>query len=113
VLVLLWEQGPLPGPEIHERVGVPLDLVYTTTAKVLDRLHAKGLVQRQPHRKTFRYTAAVERPATERARAAELLRALFGNEPRPALAALVDAVTEIDPDLLDELACIVDARRRS
>jgi len=113
VLEALWEQGALSAPEIHERVGVPLDLVYTTTAKVLDRLLAKGLVQRQPHGKTFRYAAAVERPATERARAAKLLQALFGNAPRPALAALVDAVTEIDPHLLDELASIVEVRRRS
>jgi BlaI family penicillinase repressor len=113
VLVALWEQGALSAPEIHERVGVPLDLVYTTTTKVLDRLLAKGLVERQPSGKTFRYVASVERPATERARAAKLLATLFGDAPRPALAALVDAVTEIDPELLDELGHIVDARRRS
>jgi len=113
VLVALWEHGALSAPAIHDRVGVPLDLVYTTTTKVLDRLLAKGLVERQPSGKTFRYVASVERPATERARAAKLLEALFGDAPRPALAALVDAVTEIDPDLLDELARIVEARRRS
>jgi hypothetical protein len=31
VLVALWESGPLSAPEVHDRVGVPLDLVYTTT----------------------------------------------------------------------------------
>jgi predicted transcriptional regulator len=113
VLVTLWENGPLSAPELHERVGVPLDLVYTTTAKVLDRLHRKGLVERQPAGKTFRYAAAVERPATERARARRLLDAVLGDAPRPAIAALVDAVTAIDPALLDELARVVEARRRS
>lgn len=113
VLVALWERGALSAPEIHERVGVPLDLVYTTTAKVLDRLHAKGLVVREPSGKTFRYAAAAERPATERARVAKLLDAILGDAPRPALATLVDAMTSIDPALLDELAQLVDARRRS
>jgi predicted transcriptional regulator len=113
VLVALWENGPLSAPELHDRVGVPLDLVYTTTTKVLDRLHRKGLVERQPAGKTFRYAAAVERPATERARARLLLDAVLGDAPRPAIAALVDAVTSIDPELLDELARVVEARRRS
>jgi predicted transcriptional regulator len=113
VLVALWEAGPLSAPEVHERVGVPLDLVYTTTAKVLDRLHRKGLVDRQPSGKTFRYAAAAERPATERARAQKLLDAILGDEPRPAIATLVDAVTSMDPELLDELARVVEARRRS
>ena len=115
VLVALWQSGSLSAPEIHERVGVPLDLVYTTTTKVLERLHAKGLVERTPSGKTFRYAALVERPATERARAAKLLDAIFiwGDAPRPALAALVDAMTSIDPDLLDELARVIEARRRS
>ena len=113
VLVALWESGALSAPEIHERVGVPLDLVYTTTTKVLDRLHRKGLVERQPSGKTFLYAAATERPATERARARQLLDAVLGDAPRPALATLVDAVTSIDPALLDELARLVEARRRS
>jgi predicted transcriptional regulator len=113
VLVALWEGGALTAPEIHERVGVPLDLVYTTTTKVLDRLHRKGLVARAPFGKTYRYAARAERPATERARVREQLAALFGSEPRPAIATLVDAVTSIDPELLDELARVVEARRRS
>jgi BlaI family penicillinase repressor len=113
VLVALWEGGPLSAPEIHNRVGVPLDLVYTTTTKVLERLHAKGLVERQPSGKTFQYAAVAERPATERARAAKLLHAILGSTPRPAIAALVDAMTSLDPELLDELARVVEARRRS
>jgi predicted transcriptional regulator len=113
VLVTLWEAGPLPAPEIHARVGVPLDLAYTTTAKVLDRLHAKGLVVRQPSGKTYLYAAAAERPATERARVRKLLDTILGDAPRPALATLVDAMSSIDPELLDELARIVEKRRRS
>jgi len=45
VLAKLWELGSASAREIHEQVGEPAKLVYTTTAKVLDRLHAKRLVR--------------------------------------------------------------------
>ena len=113
VLAALWDHGPQSAPELHDRVGVPLDLAYTTTTKVLDRLLRKGLVSRAPEGKTFRYAAAAARPETERARATRAVGAFLGDAPRPAIAALVDAVTSIDPALLDELARVVEARRRS
>jgi predicted transcriptional regulator len=113
VLVALWEGGPLAARAVHGRVGEPLGLAYTTTAKVLDRLAAKGLVGKAPSGKTFIYTAVAERPATDRARALQALGELFGSGVRPAVATLVDAMTAIDPDLLDELARVVEARRRS
>lgn len=112
VLVALWELGALSGREIHDRVGVPLGLVYTTTAKVLDRLQLKGLVERQRHGRVFVYTACAPRASVERARAVKTLSGLFGAEPRPALTALIDAVEAIDPSLLDELADAVEARRK-
>lgn len=87
--------------------------MYTTTAKVLDRLHAKGLVSRKRVGKAFFYRAAVEREIVERARAKKSIGGLLGLQPRPAIATLVDAVEAIDPDLLDELARVVAARRRS
>jgi predicted transcriptional regulator len=47
VLAKVWELGSASAREIHEQVGEPAKLVYTTTAKVLDRLHAKHLVDRE------------------------------------------------------------------
>lgn len=113
VLVALWEGGELSAPELHDRVGVPLDLAYTTTAKVLDRLCRKALIERRPHGKTFLYAAVAERPATERARVGRLLDAILGAAPRPAIATIVEAVEAVDPELLDELARAVEARRGS
>jgi BlaI family transcriptional regulator, penicillinase repressor len=113
VLVALWELGPLSGRELHDRVGVPLGLVYTTTAKVLDRLTLKGLVGRERRGRVFVFTACAPRATVERARAVRTLADLFGASARPALAALVDAVEAIDPRLLDDLAHAVAARRRT
>lgn len=113
VLAALWETEGASTPEIHARVGEPRGLVYTTTAKVLDRLYAKRLVRRRRRGKSFFYTAALPRDVIETARIGGSLRRLLGPEPRPAIATLVDALDKQDPALIDELARLVNARRKS
>lgn len=113
VIGALWDLGVASAREIHARVGEPAGLVYTTVATVLDRLHAKGLVTRERVGKAFRYRPKVKRETLERARAKAVLDRLLGSEPRPAMATLVDAFESKDPGLLDELARLVEARRRS
>jgi BlaI family penicillinase repressor len=113
VLVAVWEGGALTGRELHDRVGAPLGLVYTTTARVLDRLHAKGLIQREKDGKIFRYRALAAREDVERARLARTLRSALTEGPRPALATLVEVIDEINPGLLDELTRTIRALRRS
>jgi BlaI family transcriptional regulator, penicillinase repressor len=113
VLVAVWERGTISGRELHDRVGVPLGLVYTTTARVLDRLHAKGLVAREKDGKVFRYRAAASRSEIDRARLARTLSSVLVDGPRPALATLVEVFEEIDPGLLDELTLTIKALRRS
>ena len=112
VLTTLWERGESSAREVHDRVGEPRGLVYTTVTKVLDRLHEKGFVARSRRGKAFVYVPTVERVAVDQARAQAAVSRLLGAGPKPAVAALVDAVESIDPSLLDELERLVAARRR-
>ena len=113
VLAKLWEIGTASARDIHGYVGEPAGLVYTTTAKVLDRLHDKGLVTRERRGKAFSYRARIARDVIDRARAATSLSRLFGSRPHAAVATLVEAVESLDPKLLDELEKAVAARQRS
>jgi predicted transcriptional regulator len=112
-MTAVWDRGTISGREVHTRIGAPRGLVYTTVAKVLDRLRAKGLVTRRRVGRAFVYTASVPRERIEHARASETLRRLLGPEPEPAIATLVEAIETIDPELVDELSRQVSARRRS
>jgi predicted transcriptional regulator len=112
IMVALWELGAASAPEIHRRVGEPNGSVYTTTAKVLDRLHAKGLVSRERRGRSFVYTPRLEREVVERTRLGDALRRLLRADIAPAAATLIDAVESVNPKLLDELARQVEARRR-
>ena len=113
ILAKLWELGVASVRELHEQLGQREGLVYTTTAKVVDRLREKGLLERQPRGRAFIYRPRVAREEVEGARARKAVSRLFGTAPHAAVAALVDAVDAVDPKLLDELERLVVARRRS
>ena len=113
ILAKLWELGAGSVRELHEQLGEREGLVYTTTAKVVDRLREKGLIEREPQGRAFIYRPRVAREEVEGARARKAVSRLFGTAPHAAVAALVDAVDAVDPKLLDELERLVVARRRS
>lgn len=113
VLHEVWTRGVATTREVYERVGEPRGVVYTTIAKVLDRLYAKGLVSRERAGRVFRYAPRRKREVIEGARLRATLAQILNPQVRPAVATLVDVVESLDPDLLDELERQIAARRRS
>ncbi len=112
VLAAVWTLGNATGREIYRMVGEPNGLVYTTIAKVLDRLLVKGLVSRKRSGSSFVYRAKAKRATVQRAALKKALDRVLGPDPRPAIANLIDAVESIDPDLLDQLSSVIESRRR-
>lgn len=112
VLHHIWGAGVATVREVHEAIGAPNGLVYTTIARVLDRLNVKGLVTRDLLGRVHVYRAGANRAEVERALARTRLCRLLGADPRPAMTALVDAVAELDATLLDDLAREIELRRR-
>ena len=112
ILSAVWQLGTCTVREVHERVGAPRGLAYTTISTVLDRLHKKGFVTREKG-KTLLFRPARPEGSVERSRVRGLVDRIFGDDPEPAVARLVDAVEMYDPALLDRLAKEIAARRRS
>jgi len=97
--------------EIHQRVGHPRGLAYTTIAKVLERLYAKALVARERRAGALVYCPRIDRKAVELARARLSLSKLLSPDVRPAMATLVEAMESLDSTLIDELERAVAAHR--
>jgi predicted transcriptional regulator len=74
------------------------DLAYTTVMTVLVRLHEKGVVAREREGRRYLYRAGTRAPGVSRGLVATLKRALFPNDPRAPLMALLDdqALSEAD-----------------
>jgi len=112
LLAALWVRGEATVRELYDEIGGPGRIVYTTVAKVLDRLVEKRMVRRRRSGRAYTYRAVAQRDETQRAMARGLIEQLADAGPRPAIAALVGALEDVSPDLLDELAAELKARRR-
>ncbi len=76
VLEALWDGGELSTPIVHDRIGKPRGLAYTTILTVLQRLHKKGLAARREEGRAHIYYAAVSREEFSRRRGQALAASL-------------------------------------
>lgn len=61
ILRVLWRHGPQTVRQVHERVTDDRDVGYTTTLKILQNMHQKGLALRDDSRRSHVYEASVDR----------------------------------------------------
>jgi predicted transcriptional regulator len=108
----LWQKGSGTVRDIMETGEV--EGAYTTIMTTLDRLHKKGLLMREPEGRAFRYSPA----QTEDEFNGEMVRnairhMLEATESSTVpLSFLVEAITEHDRRLLDELERQIERKRR-
>ncbi|HEX4822795.1 MAG TPA: BlaI/MecI/CopY family transcriptional regulator [Candidatus Polarisedimenticolaceae bacterium] len=90
-------------------------LAYTTLMTTLDRLHRKGVLDRVKAGRAFAYTARLTRHETELRLASESIAGILGGHTpasmAPLLSCFVDAVSDRDRKLLDDLEKVVRAKR--
>jgi len=114
VLALVWERGDTSVRDACEHLGSAV--AYTTVMTTMDRLFKKRLLSRRKVGRAFVYHATATREELEGAVAAELVQTLLradGFGPLPILSSLVDAVSDRDRALLDELERLVREKRRA
>jgi predicted transcriptional regulator len=111
VMAVAWMR-----PEVSVRdVCAQLDSVaYTTVMTTMDRLFKKGLLVRRKVGRAFVYRAVATREELQGAVANELMQSLLERqgEPLPLLSSLVDAVSQRDRALLDDLERLIREKRR-
>jgi predicted transcriptional regulator len=114
VMAIVWREQDVSVRDMCERLGS--SVAYTTVMTTMDRLFKKGLLTRRKVGRAFVYQAAATRHELEGAVASELVQSLLhreGDEPLPILSSLVDAVSDRDRALLDELERLIRQKRRA
>jgi len=112
VMSVCWEGADFSVRDVCARLNAAV--AYTTVMTTMDRLFKKGLLIRRKIGRAFVYSATVSRDELEGAVASELVQSLLrrDSEPLPILSSLVDAVSDRDRALLDELERLVRQKRR-
>jgi predicted transcriptional regulator len=112
MLEALWQCGSATVRELIERGN--LKLAYTTVMTTLDRLYKKQLLDRVAEGRAFRYSPRYTPEQLQKAAAGEAIRQLLSSDAAASLplSYLVEAVSEHDSKLLDELQQLVERKRR-
>lgn len=109
ILELLWRRGTATVRELvddREVAGA-----YTTLMTTLDRLHKKGVLNREPDGRAFRYSPRQTETEFHASIARSAIRQLLGTESSAPVSYLVDAVSDYDRELLDELERAIERKR--
>ena len=91
-------------------------VAYTTLMTTLDRLHRKGVLDREKVGRAFVYQPRYSRDALVSGMAGEALEAVFGSravELKPILSFFVETVSREDRESLAALERLVEDRRRA
>ena len=111
VLEALWRRPS--GATVRDLQSDFPSAAYTTLMTTMDRLHRKGVLDREKPGRAFVYRPAYTRQELEAGAAARTVESLLGSgNAQPILSCLVDAVSEHDAQLLAELERLVRAKRR-
>jgi len=78
ILQILWKKGNASVREVHEELLQTKEAGYTTTLKLMQIMHEKGLVKRDDSIKTHIYQAAVSKEKTQKQLLNKMIDSLFG-----------------------------------
>lgn len=114
VLERLWQCGEASVRDIH--LAFEERLAYTTLMTTLDRLHKKGYLERRKEGRAFFYAPRLSATELEQSLTRRAINRLLGRGAEgvePVLACIVDAVSEHDRELLDELDRLIQEKRQA
>ena len=81
ILQILWKKGNASVREVHEELLQTKEAGYTTTLKLMQIMHEKGLVKRDDSIKTHIYQAAVSKEKTQKHLLNKMIDTVFGGSP--------------------------------
>lgn len=89
ILKILWEHGDCTVRQVHEVFAKNKEIGYTNTLKLMQIMHAKGIVSRDESSKTHIYKALISRDKTEQQILGKIINDMFdGSAARMVMQAL-------------------------
>lgn len=77
ILAVLWSQGEATVRTVHEELTKTKEAGYTTTLKLMQIMHEKGLVTRNTESKTHIYQPAIDKQKTQLQIVNKMISSLF------------------------------------
>lgn len=114
ILQILWDKGVATVRDVHEGLSKTKDVGYTTTLKLMQIMHEKGLVKRDESMRTHVYQAAVNKERTQKHILGKMIDSLFGgSSTQLVLQALGSADAKASPEELEQIQKLLDNLKKN
>ena len=109
ILQVLWTKGIATVREVHEELAKTKEAGYTTTLKLMQIMHEKGLVRRDDSVRTHIYQAAVNKEKTQKHLLSKMIDSLFGGSPTQlVIQALGNGEQKASREELEKIQALLD-----
>ena len=113
ILNILWGKNVATVRDVHEELAKVKDVGYTTTLKLMQIMHEKGLVKRDESMRTHVYQAAVNKEKTQRHLLDKMIDSLFGgSSTQLVLQALGSGEQKISSEELEKIQLLLNDLRK-
>jgi predicted transcriptional regulator len=107
----LWTHGPEDVKAVHAAVGKKRRITLNTVQSTMERLHRKGLLDREKVSHAYVYTPRLSREAFGSRVVEEVVAQVLGGETEPMLAAFVDVAARAGSEKLERLERLIAKHR--
>jgi BlaI family transcriptional regulator, penicillinase repressor len=109
ILQILWERGEATVREVHEELSKTKEAGYTTTLKLMQIMHEKGIVRRDESSRTHVYQPAVNKERTQKHLLSKMIDSLFGgSSTQLVLQALGNSEQKVSEAELNQIQNLLD-----
>ena len=112
ILQVLWKKTTATVRDVHEELAKHKDVGYTTTLKLMQIMHEKGIVKRDASVRTHIYQSAVNRENTQKRLLNKMIDNLFGGSTTQlVLQALGE--NKATPEEIEKIQLLLDNLKRN
>lgn len=108
ILNVLWERGASTVRDIHEAHYRDDGTGYTTSLKMLQIMHAKGLVERDDSQRAHVYRAAISKEHNQKRFLSDMVLRVFDGSPSQLVLQALGGQPKASRAELDEIRALLD-----
>ena len=113
ILNIIWQKTAATVRDVHEELAKSKDVGYTTTLKLMQIMHEKGLVKRDESTRTHVYQAAVNKEKTQKHLLDKMIDSLFGgSSTQLVLQALGSGEQKLSNEELEKIQLLLNNLRK-
>jgi BlaI family penicillinase repressor len=103
ILQILWSRGLATVREVHEELAKTKEVGYTTTLKLMQIMHEKGLVKRDESMRTHVYQPSVNKEKTQKHLLSKMIDSLFGGSSTQLVLQALGEQSNASPEELEQI----------